>query len=158
MKKTISIIIVILLVIVIVMAVKSLLEKEPVTNSDNISPERQEAIEEGDNRPEDTLNVKRQHIDGTHTFVGTIILPTPCNSYNAEVVSGNPAEIKITINELGPAETCIAVTDPRDFKVSYQAPFEQEFIITINGTEYNLNLFEVPEDENIDTVELYIKG
>lgn len=108
----------------------------------------------------ETINVKHQYKDGEHVFVGTIILPTSCHSYNAEVIDSETGpEIRISINDPAEGQVCAQVVTERDFKVTYKSDDpDQAFRLFVNGEEYKLNLFEVSPNEDIDTFELFIKG
>lgn len=120
---------------------------------------RDNAIEEDMNRPDITLNVKHQYKDGEHAFVGTLDLPSTCHSFNAEIVDGEMPEIKLTVNDPEEGVVCIQVVTKKTWKVVYQSDGEDlEFKGTLNGDPFALNLFDIAEDQDIDTVELFIKG
>ncbi len=125
--------------------------------------DRQKAIEDVLQWSNITINTKHQYRGGVHTFLGTFETPTPCYSHNVEVLDKNGfKEIAITYQEIhdatGEAVVCIEVIDERQFKVSFEGPLEDNTITTLNGELVNLNVFEVGEDENIEDVEIYIKG
>jgi hypothetical protein len=144
-----------LVVIVVIIIIASLVSRN--NNVENPTERDNANIEETE---KETLNVKHQYKDGEHVFVGTLQLPTPCHSYNAEVVeTENGPEIKITITEPAQDQVCAQVISEKDFKVTYKSDNpDLEFKYFVNGTEVNFNLFEVSPEENIDTFELFIKG
>lgn len=121
---------------------------------------RKEEIKEIIERPEITINTKHQYKDGIHTYIGTFETPNACNNYNAEIKDGENSEkiIEITYSDSG--EICAQVITERNFRVSFEGSEEesQNVIATINGELVNLNIFEVPENQNIDDFEIFIKG
>ena len=124
---------------------------------------REEINQESENRAELTINAKHQYKDGEHAFVGVLELPSPCHSFNAGIVDAknedSMPEIELSINDPAEGEVCIQVVTERTWKVTYPSDDpELEFSASLNGEAVNLNLFEVPADQDIDTVELFIKG
>jgi len=156
-KSTIWTIIVVIIAILLIGIFSSINAKEEAENPNS----REEAME-NDNNDFENINTKHQYKDGEHVFVGTLNLPTPCNSFNAEVINheeGENPEIKLTVNDLVEGEICAQVITQKDFKITYVSDNpNQLFDVTLNGSPVELNLFEVSPDENIDTVELFIKG
>jgi hypothetical protein len=123
----------------------------------NATYTREDAIKDEVQRPKETINTKYQYKDGQHIFVGTLLLPTPCHSYNAEVDKrDNETEIKVTT--ASSEDMCIQQITERMFKVSFEGPEDELIIASLNGEVVNLNIFEVPEDEDIDDIEVFIKG
>lgn len=118
---------------------------------------REEAVN-NDERPEMNLITKHQYKDGEHAFIATLELPTPCHSFNAEVVDGDNPTINFTVSEPEEGRVCAQVITPKDAKVTYQGDENLEFNATVNGDPVNLLLYEIPADEDIDTAELFIKG
>lgn len=145
---------VILIIILIVVWIFYAVGKDSAQNDTT----REDLVEMEENRPEISINTKHQYKDGMHVFVGTLEIPSPCHSYNAEIVEGNPFEVKLSITDPAEGEVCAQVITNRDFKVSYEASQDTQFFGTLNGEKIEFNLFEVGVDEDIDTVELYLKG
>ena len=134
-----------------------------VSKIDESNIERQQAIEDVLQKSNITINTKYQYRNGTHTFLGTFETPTPCYTYNVEKKETDGIkEIAITYQEMhdetGEAMNCTQVITERDFKVSFEGSVDDEIIATINGDLVNLNIFEVSEDEDIEDVEVYMKG
>lgn len=153
MQKVITSI-VIVLVIILVAAAALYMGKKGAT------PEptpRDEAVQEEEQRPAQTINVKHQYKDGLHTFVGVIDTPTPCYDVQAVVLPGDSPEIKITTVQTE-AEICAQVITSQEFRVQHQAPEDTQFIATVNGELVNINQFDVDADTDINEVELFIKG
>lgn len=124
----------------------------------NFENDRENAIEKEVQRPEKTITSKYQYRDGKHIFVGNVVLPSPCHSYNAEVKDTDGSkEIVITISN--PVdEACAAVITERNFKVEFEGPEDQEIFASLNGEVVNLNIFTIPEDEDINDIEIFFKG
>jgi len=130
---------------------------------DQQAVDRQQAIEDVLQHSNITINTKHQYRDGVHTFLGTFETPTPCYSYNTKVLEKDGfKEIAIsyqeTHDETGEAVICAQVITERQFKVSFEGSETDDVVATLNGVLVNLNIFEVGEDENIEDVEIYIKG
>ena len=132
-----------------------------VSNNKKIDKEitsREQAIEEEAKRPEKTINLKHQYKDGTHVFSGTIEVPTPCYELSAVILPGNPAELQIKTKELQTSNVCAEVITELPYKVSRKGPEELSFLATVDNEPVNLNQFEIPADQDFDSVEIFIKG
>lgn len=109
-----------------------------------------------------TMDVKMQRKDNVVTIVGELELPTPCHTLDASVSPSNTSTYGIMVKTISPKEgvVCAQVVTPRTFKVStaVAAGEEPTFKLFVDGTEYKLNVFEIPADANIDTYQLQIKG
>jgi len=127
--------------------------QEPPTNVYT----REDAIKDEITRPLETLNVKHQYRNGNHIFVGTLELPTPCHTYNTQVDTTESAtEIKI---KTAPSDNmCAQVITEKIFKVSFDAEEDELAVFSINGELVNLNIFEIPNEEDINDIEVFIKG
>lgn len=154
-KKTWTITVVIILAAMTSVAIYS---NYKANNIDNGNTEREDAIEETYLRPEVTINAKHQYKDGVHTYIGTFETPTPCHTYNAEVNLGENGYVIDITHEPSEDELCAQVLTERMFRVSFEADEETDAIATINGELVNLNVFEVPADQNIDDFEIFTKG
>jgi len=152
MNKATRISVALIVIIIIIWAVYAVGKD----SADNTA--REDIVTMEENRPEISINTKHQYKDGMHIFVGTLELPSPCHAFNAEIIEGNPFEVKITTSEPTDGQTCAQVITNRDFKVSYKTSQDAQFFGTLNGEKVEFNLFEVSEDQDIDTVELYLKG
>lgn len=151
-KKIIYAIILAIVVILIGLITKTI-------KTDDKPSARDEAMEADRSRPEITINVKHQYKDGEHVFVGTFDLPTPCHGHNAEIVDGEIPTIALTTIPPEENSACIQVIEEVAFKVSYMSDNpEQEFYGTLDGEPVVLNIFELGPNEDIDSLELYIKG
>lgn len=105
-------------------------------------------------------DIKEQYIDSTYTFVGSVDLPTPCHTLETKVNQISDTVFEIVVNTIAPAEgiMCAQVITPRQYSASFEAPENILVYANINGVITELSRFVVPEGENINTFELYIKG
>jgi len=121
---------------------------------------RVQAIQDLVERPDITINVKHQYKDDLHTYLGTFEVPTPCHSYEADLIyEADEIIIDLKYTQSLDSECALVVTD-RDFRVSFTGEeSDAEFVIAkLNGNLVNLNIFEVPKSQNIDDFQIYIKG
>jgi len=110
---------------------------------------------------QNTINAKRAFIDGTHTLVGQIDLPTPCDllDYSVAIAESVPEQVAINFIIINESEgACAQVITPARFKVTFAASAEAIIGATLNGVPVILNIIEAAEDENLDDFEIYIKG
>lgn len=122
-----------------------------------IQESRQDVIEQEATRPTETLNVKYQHKNRRNVFVGSVLVPTPCHTLESSIVTkGDTHEIMLTTVATG--EVCAQVLTEKMFKVEMQGSADDDFIATLNGEVVNLNVFEIPASEDIDAIQIYIKG
>lgn len=151
MKKTISILILISIVIaVVVFTIKTRVAEAPTP--------RDQAIQNDEARYAKTIDVKHQYKDGEHIFAGKIEVPTPCYFASAEILRREKgvAELKIETKDSG--EICAQVISEANFFVKFKGEKDQQFMATLNGEPVNLNRFEVDADQDINSVDIFIKG
>lgn len=128
------------------------------------SEERKQAIEDAIKRPVITINAKHQYRNGEHTFLGSFEIPTPCHSYNAEVIKREAGDgsdepvTEIALSYQSTDQVCTEVIAEREFKVSFEGEQDDNVIATLNGELVNFNIFEVGPDEDISEIEIFIKG
>lgn len=119
--------------------------------------DREDIVQEEENKPTETIVTKYQYKDGMHVYVGTLELPTPCHSYNTEVVDGDSGKV-LEITTTPGDEFCTQVITERMFKVSFEGDEGESVLARLNGEIVNLNIFEIPEGEDIDEIDIFIKG
>ncbi|HMP67135.1 MAG TPA: hypothetical protein PKA60_00090 [Candidatus Paceibacterota bacterium] len=157
MNKKISIAVLALLVLILIGAAvySSQKNKKIDYNSD-----RQQVLDDLINRPTETITVKQQYKNGNYTVIGSFEVPTPCYSYNAEVIKKDGiTEIAITyFDNSNPDTMCAQVISEKLFRVDFEGAPGENIVATINGEIVNLNVFEIGPDEIIENIELYIKG
>ena len=122
-----------------------------------IQDERQNAIQQEVQKPTETLNVKYQFKDGKHVYVGSVLLPTPCHALKSEVGT-KPGVNEIIITTIVSQEVCAQVMTERLFRVETNFKPEDEFVPTLNGEAVNFNIFEIPADQNINDIQIPVKG
>lgn len=100
------------------------------------------------------------YIDGVHTVVGEIPMPTPCDLLEADIIVAEsyPEQISINFNVINNAETCTQAVTPARFMVEAPASAEATFSANFMGRPVELNLIPAPEGETPDDFELFIKG
>ena len=99
--------------------------------------------------------------DGTHTFVGEIDMPTPCDllEFGAVVMESFPEQIRLefeVVNE--DAEMCAQVITPQRFMIEATASEEATVSAQFMGSAIELNLRDPQPGETPDDFELFIKG
>ena len=110
-----------------------------------------------------TIDVKHQYKNGTHTYVGLIDVPTPCYTLSNSVVK-DPNDTKkftiafVTTNTQTAGQACAQVVTSRNFKVTFTGPQNAIVSGTLDGKPVVFNVFEVNANQNIDTVDINIKG
>ncbi|MDA8611422.1 hypothetical protein N9L18_00980 [Candidatus Pacebacteria bacterium] len=158
MNKKQGIFILIIILILIVLGLYSFAKENSKKIEEAEMSPREEAIEDDKNRPEESIDLKHQYRDGEHIFAGKIGVPTPCHEVTAVVVPGDPAELQI--NTIAPSETeaCAQVITEKEYKAYYKGEKEINFLATVDGKPVSLNQFEIPEGQNIDSVNILIKG
>jgi hypothetical protein len=154
-KKTWTITVLVILVALTSVAIYSNYK----ANKIEIPTQRDQAIKDSVERPDVTINVKHQYKDGTHLYLGTFETPTPCYSYNAEIIKEeNERIISLTYSEPATDQICSQVVTEREFSVSFEGEDSESVIARLNGDLVNLNIFEVPDSQNINDFQIFIKG
>jgi len=99
-------------------------------------------------------------IDGVHTIVGEIEMPTPCDllEVDAIVQESYPEQVILDFTVINTSEMCAQVVTSQRFKVSASASSEAQFSARLMGREVELNLTPAPEGESPDDFEVFIKG
>lgn len=106
------------------------------------------------------IDAKHFFIDGVHTLVGEIPMPTPCEllETNATVAESFPEQVTIDFTVINNADVCAQVVTPARFKVTAQASSEATFSARLEGRSVELNLIPAAPGETPDEFELFIKG
>jgi hypothetical protein len=106
------------------------------------------------------IDAKHFYIDGVHTLVGEIPMPTPCDLLNTDVLVAEsyPEQVRIDFTVINNAETCAQVVTPARFKVEATASSTAEFSAYFQGRPVELNLIPAAEGETPDDFEVFIKG
>lgn len=106
------------------------------------------------------VDAKHFYIDGVHTLVGEIDMPTPCDllESSAIVAESFPEQIGVNFTVVNTADTCAQVVTPQRFKVSATASQDATFSATFMGRPIELNLVPAAAGETPDDFELFQKG
>lgn len=152
MKKTIIVIITLAALLFVLLYVSEKIFNKTIVEQLN-SPLQEEAV-----LP--ILDIKEEYKNSTYTFAGEIDLPTPCHKIETKVnkISDVMYEIEVNTIEPSPDQGCVQVITPQKYKVSFEGPESVLVYAKIDDRVYELNRFVIPEGENIDTFELFIKG
>lgn len=106
------------------------------------------------------IDGKHFYIDGVHTIVGEIPMPTPCDLLDSKVIVAEsfPEQVTLDFSVINNADTCTQVITPARFKVSAEVSENATFSARFNGRSVELNLVPAAEGETPDEFELFIKG
>jgi len=98
--------------------------------------------------------------DGTHTVVGEINMPTPCDLLDprVEVAESMPEQVTINFEVINNSATCAQVITPQRFRVDFDASEDASVSATLDGRELPINLIPAKEGESPDDFEQFIKG
>lgn len=127
--------------------------EEPVTEAENPAPEGRLGYIE-------SIDAKHFFIDGAHTLVGELDLPTPCDllEHNVVVAESFPEQIQVNFTVLNNAQTCAQVITTQRFMVEVTASEQATFNARLEGRSVRLNLIPAAEGETPDEFELFYKG
>lgn len=99
--------------------------------------------------------------DGTHTIVGELLMPTPCDLLTTDVsiAESFPEQVTVLFDVINNSEgLCAQVITPQRFRVSFDASRDATIGATFRGENVIVNLIAAPEGEDPDDFELFIKG
>lgn len=154
-RRAIMLTIALFLLVVAAMFVFAFIQRDGDSNE---TPEPAET----DERYADITRVDGKHfyIDGVHTVVGEIPMPTPCDllESSARVAESMPEQVTIEFDVVNNAEFCAQVITPQRFKVSATASEGATIGASFEGRPIELNLVEAAPGETPEEFELFIKG
>ncbi|NCN11813.1 hypothetical protein GW937_00650 [Candidatus Kaiserbacteria bacterium] len=106
------------------------------------------------------IDAKHYIIDGVHTIVGEISMPTPCDLLEAEavVMESYPEQVSVNFSVINTAEVCAQMTTEQRFKVSFSASPEAVITAKFMGRAVTLNLIPAGANEKPEDFELFLKG
>ena len=106
------------------------------------------------------IDAKHFYINGTHTIVGEIPFPTPCDllNWSTRVQESYPETVIVDFDVINNAEMCAEVITSQRFKVSFIASESARIQATLEGRNVELNLIPAASGESPDDYELFIKG
>lgn len=99
--------------------------------------------------------------DGTHTIVGDLMVPTPCDLIQADalVAESMPEQVTIQLTTINNDDTCAQVMTLQRFRVEFSASEQATIRATLDGTQVVLNLRDAEAGAEPDKLEdLYFKG
>lgn len=162
MKQRAVVIIIILFVLIVLgmfsfAYLKSKESTQSVNKADNATPP---AAQEDRYSYISRVDAKHYYIDGEHTVVGEIPMPTPCDllQTDAVVAESYPEQITIRFSVINTADFCSETITPARFKVSAEASKDAKFYATFQNRTIELNLIEALEGESPDDFEVFLKG
>jgi len=106
------------------------------------------------------IDAKHFFIDGEHTVVGEILMPTPCDllNWDTTIQESFPETVTIDFSIINNAEVCAQVVTAQRFKVSFDASADATIRATLEGRILEVNLIPALPDESPDDFEVFIKG
>ena len=106
------------------------------------------------------IEAKHFFINGAHTIVGELSLPTPCDllTSTSTVTTSVPPVVTFDFNVINDSQTCAQTVTAARFKVSAVAGADAMLQARFMGKAVNLNLVEAAVGETPDSFELFIKG
>lgn len=106
------------------------------------------------------IDAKHYFIDGKHTLVGEVNLPTPCDllETDAVVMESFPEQVRVDFTIINNAESCAQVVTAQRFKVEAVASENATFAAKFMGRDIELNLIPAAEGELPEEFELFFKG
>lgn len=108
----------------------------------------------------DRIDGTHYFIDGKHTVVGEMIMPTPCDLLDVAAVvrESSPEQITLNFNVINTADTCAQVPTPQRYSVSADASEGATIDATFKGVSVPLNLTPAAPGSKPEEFEVYIKG
>jgi hypothetical protein len=106
------------------------------------------------------IDARHYFIDGMHTLVGEVIMPTPCDllETKATIMESFPEQVLIDFTVVNTAENCIQMVTAQRFKVDFAASAEASIRAQFVGRNVELNLTPAAAGERPEDFELFIKG
>lgn len=104
------------------------------------------------------INARHQYKNGKHTYAGVIDLPTPCHTVSVTAVPAGANKYTLQFTTKTTDEICAQVITPRPFRVEFTAPKNITVDANLDGKLITLNILEVKEGEDIDSVNFNDKG
>ncbi len=106
------------------------------------------------------IDTTHYFIDGKHTFVGEILMPTPCDLLEVEalVMESFPEQIRLDFTVINTADACAQVITPQRFSVEAVASAEASTTAYFMNEPVLLNITPARAGETPEEFEVYIKG
>jgi hypothetical protein len=73
--------------------------------------------------------------NGSHTYKGTLAVPTPCHEVTSQVtvMESHPEQVTIDLKEQGASNFCAQVITQAPFEVNFKASKDARITATLNG-------------------------
>lgn len=106
------------------------------------------------------IDGKHFYIDGVHTIVGELAMPTPCDLLTTQsmVAESHPEQVTFMFDVVNTSEVCAQVITYQRFKIEAIASDQATLEATFMGEPVALNLVEAEAGETPEEFELFIKG
>lgn len=156
-KRTIILVISLFILIIAGMFTFAYLKRSEITQQPPVVIVEEEVVPYADIT---RIDAKHYFIDGVHTFVGEIQMPTPCDLLEVDtvVMESYPEQIKLNFSVVNNSETCAQVLTAQRFKTSATASEAATVSATFMGRAVELNLIPAAAGETPEEFELFIKG
>lgn len=158
-NKHITAAVIVLVLIIIGMFVFAYLKKTELTE---VPTPTNSTVNKDDSRYGNITRIDAKHffIDGTHTVVGEILMPTPCDllSWSSRIQESMPEQVVIDFDVVNHSDTCASVVTAQRFKVVFNASEKAQIRATLEGRSIEVNLIPALQGESPDDFELFIKG
>lgn len=160
-QKSIILIVTLFVLIVVGMFIYASLMKAELKQIDPIDNSALAVVEvESPYSDVTRVDAKHYYIDGLHTLVGEINLPTPCDLLVTEVavMESFPEQVIVDLSVINNADTCDQVVTSQRFKVEFEASDRASISTKFQDEPIELNLITAAQGESPDDFELFIKG
>jgi head-tail adaptor len=106
------------------------------------------------------LDAKHFFVNGKHTLVGEMVLPTRCDLLNWEtiVAESMPEQVTIDLSVVNHTDDCEKVPTAQRFKIDFTASENASIRVRFDNRTLDLNLIPPAEGETPEDYELFIKG
>lgn len=158
-NRTIAVAVGLFIIIIVGMFIFAYLKRGEI--KEQLPPPQVEAPVAGPYDYIDRIDAVHFYIDGVHTLVGEVMLPTPCDllNWDTSMAESMPESVTVGFDVINnDREACAQVMTPARFKVSFTASENAEISATLNGRPLILNLIPPKPGETPEEYELFIKG
>lgn len=158
--STIYLIIGMFVAIILGMIIFTFLAQKNIDNEQVTPPVENNSSTNVDSYDVNRIEATHFYIDGVHTIVGSITMPTPCDLLDTSytVAESMPEQITFEFDVINTADTCIQVMTEQRFKIEVSAVETASMRATFMGSPVELNLIPAAEGETPEDFELFIKG
>jgi hypothetical protein len=159
-NKSITIAVAIFVLLILGMFIFAYLKKSELRDETPVLRDDEEQKEAGPYDYIDRIEAKHFYSDGTHTLVGEVAMPTPCDllTWDTFIAESFPEQVRIDFTVINNAEVCTQVVTPQRFKVEFDASESAVIRGRLEGRDIELNLIPASEEETPDDFEIFIKG